>query len=158
MDIREVFDQLRNYHTKNVKPFEKLPEVIEAAIQIIEHALPAARTELDRLTHRLEELRASIPNVETAVAEAKARVKMATDEADAAEHASHERIGVAERLASAREISLVRDFEHKGATLERESTTRRDVLTAEITALETRKTELDQALAALEAHFSRRPT
>jgi len=65
MDIREIFDQLRTYYTKNVKPFEKLPEVIEAAVQVIEHELPAAQKELARLTDELAALRqATGPDVD----------------------------------------------------------------------------------------------
>ena len=157
MDIREVFDQLRTYHTKNVKPFEKLPEVIETAIQIIEHDLPAAQHAVTALTEELAALRAQHPDVQAAVAAARARVQTAEATADAAERTSGEKIRAADRLAQAREIELVRDFEHKGATLERTFNERRDVLTAEIAALEARKTELDQALAALETHFARRP-
>ena len=153
MDIREIFDQLRTYHTKNVKPFEKLPEVIDAAIQVIEHDLPAAKRELEHLTTFVQELRASVPDVETEVNASKARVDTAQEQAIVAEDESKKRIGVAERLAEAREIQLVREFEHKGATLQREHDTRKEELEIEIMALEAKKAKLDTAIAAVRAQF-----
>jgi chromosome segregation ATPase len=153
MDIREVFDQLRTYYAKNVKPFEKLPEVIEAAIQVIEHELPAARKELDRLSQVLADLRGSIPDVETEVAQAKARVKTAQDDAGAAESSAKERTANAERLFQSRDIELTRSFEHKGATLQRDYETRKEEIETELMALEAKKAKLDQAIAAVKAQF-----
>ena len=155
MDIREVFDQLRTYYTKNVKPFEKLPEVIDAAIQVIEHELPAARKELERLTQGRDALRASMPDVERAVADATARVTTAQEAATAAEAASGQRIARAEQAAGERETGLRRDFEFQAATLEREHTARRTALEEAITGLDAYKKELEDAVAGIEAKFRR---
>lgn len=153
LTIREVLDQLRTYHAKNVKPFEKLPQVIEAAVQIIEHELPAAKRELDNLSEMLMKLRAETPDVEAAASASKERVQQANEAAVAAEREAQGRIGTAERAAAAREVQLTREWEHKGATLEREYTARADTLSNEIIALETKKAALDQAIAALRAKF-----
>ena len=158
LTLREALDLVRSYHTRIVRPFEKLGEVLETAFQTIEHDWPAAQQAVDRLTTELATLRAQHPDVAAAVKDAQTRVEAAHAEADAAERTSLERIQTAERLAEARETSLVRDFEHKGATLQRDFEARRDLLTAEISTLEAKKRDLDQALLALETHFTRRPT
>ena len=154
MDIREVFDQLRTYYTKNVKPFEHLPEVIEAAIQVIEHDLPAARKELEGLSTFVRDLRASVPDVETEVAAAKGRVQAALDEAALVEQRCQERVTVAQQAAESQTTQLTRDFEHKGATLERDYTTRRAAIEQEILVLEKTKRDLEIDLAALKAKFA----
>ena len=158
--IREVQDQVRTllgqaqaWYGRNIEPFEKLPEALDAAARILEQEVPAGRLELDRLTGDLAALRASMPDVQANVAQAQARVRVALEAAVAAEQASADRIIHADRLADARETELTRAFEFRGATLEREAAARREALTAEIAALEAKKTALDQAIAALRAKF-----
>ena len=158
--IREVQDQVRTllgqaqaWYGRNIEPFEKLPEALDAAARILEQDVPAGRLELDHLTGELAALRASMPDVQADVAQAQARVRAALEAAVAAEQASADRIIHANRLADARETELTRAFEFRGATLEREAAARREALTAEIAALEAKKTALDQAIAALRAKF-----
>lgn len=153
LTIREVLDQLRTYYAKQVKPFEKLPQVIEAAVQIIEMDLPAARRELSGVMEQLTVLRASKPDVEIEVATAQARVKTAQDEAAMAEREAQRRINAAAQMVEIRETRLTRDFDEKQAGQEREFTHRREALTAEITALEAKKTALEEAIAAVRAKF-----
>lgn len=153
LNIREVLDALRSYHAKNVKPFLELPRVIEGALQIIEHDLPAARRELAQLTDRVAAVRAEIPNVEAVAAEAKARVMAVQRQATEAETAAHNTIQRAEMRARDHEALTLRTAEALSARMEEEFNTRKAALTTELTALETKKTALDEAIAAVRAKF-----
>ena len=159
--IREVQDQVRNllgqaqaWYGRNIEPFEKLPEALDAAARILEQDLPAGIAELDRLTAQMAGLRASMPDVQADVTAAQARVRAAREEAEAAEQASHERIRQAHGLADARETELTRVFEFKGATLEREAAVRRETLAQDLARLEQQKQDLEAAITALKAKFA----
>ena len=159
--IREVQDQVRNllgqaqaWYGRNIEPFEKLPEALDAAARILEQDLPAGIVELDRLTAQMAALQASMPDVQADVSQAQARVRVALEAAVAAEQASTDRIVHANRLADARETELTRAFEFKGATLERDAAARRETLGQEIAHLEQQKRELEAAITALKAKFA----
>ena len=159
--IREVQDQVRNllgqaqaWYGRNIEPFEKLPEALDAAARILEQDLPAGIAELDRLTAQMAGLRASMPDVQADVSQAQARVRVALEEAVAAEEASTDRIVHANRLADARETELTRAFEFRGATLEREATARRETLAQDLARLEQQKRDLEAAITALKSKFA----
>ena len=159
--IREVQDQVRTllgqaqaWYGRNIEPFEKLPEALDAAARILEQDVPAGRVEVDRLTEQLAALRASMPDVQADVSQAQARVRVALEAAVAAEEASTDRIVHANRLADARETELTRAFEFRGATLEREAAVRRETLEQDLARLEQQKRDLEAAITALKAKFA----
>lgn len=155
LTIREILDQLRNYHAKQVKPFEKLPQVIEAAVQIIEHDLPAAKRELENLSGFIAKLRDETPDVEAEARAAQVRVTVSQKEAAAAEDAARTRIAEADTRAQDRETMFTREDQARRLELETDYNERVSTMADDIKRLTAQRDALTEEVAALRQKFSR---
>ena len=153
LTLREIFDLFRSFHARQVKPFEKMPEALEGAIQVIEHDLPAAQRDLETVQAQLIGFQAELPDVHAALMAAKARVaeieRQTGQQIEEAESHARERRAALHR----EEAALMAEVKARGEALEDKHDARRITLTEEITALEAKKAALDQAIAAVRAKF-----
>ena len=153
LTIREAIDHLRAYHGRVVKPFERLAHVLDTAQQTIEHDLPAAQAEVERLTAVIVKLHEELPNVEAVSQAAAARIQKSEQAAQDAERESVARIEAATReiaqWVGGAETAARERLERLNSAFE----ARREALNAEIGALSTKKAELEEAIQAMRAKF-----
>ena len=148
LSLRECIDHLRAYHGRVVKPFEKLPQILDAAVEIIEQRLPAAHIELRELTRIIGELKTELPTLEQEVTAARTRATVAIKDAQEAEGAAGRAGAETDARARERNIALVKQFEAKSAALEAEYHAAAGALAEEIRQLEQTRDRLAQEVAA----------
>ena len=152
MDINETLDQLRTFHTRIVKPFEHLGQVLQDAQKILATDLPAAKRQLeDFAAQRIKaEREATEAKAAAAAAQADARavekqcgerVKAATAKVREAENKAMEASAAMQVFAQEERTHAEASVrQHKGALLTEiaDLTKTRDALQAELTALRAR--------------------
>jgi hypothetical protein len=148
LTLAEALDQIQNWYTKTVKPFEHLRDVMARAKQTLEIDLPQAE-------RRLAEIQRGITNAETVSAAALARAteietdatrRVAAAQAAFGKAESDARAAQAEAAAEAgRAVTILRD---QRVELERDYTRRAQELGG---ALATKTRELQTVTAAVES-------
>ena len=159
--IREVQDQVRNlltqthaWITRNVEPFEKLPEALDAAARILEQDLPAAKQEVEGLTRFIQELRAEVPILEAQAAAARTRTATLVQQAQDAQRDAERTIVSAMARAKDEQEALASFAEQERLRREREAAEHRAQLHAELDTLAAQKTRMEAEIEALRKKFA----
>lgn len=153
MDFNTARDHARTYLTHNVKPFIKLEEVLDAAVeasQVVHDAetrLAALGQEEHDIRNRLQVLGDALVTREAEVEEARQRSEGLIVDLERsmreATQAAQEVIRGAEESAAA-----------KRATLEADYATRKTLLHAELESLEARRNAVNQVVVAMKAKMA----
>lgn len=153
LTLREALDHWRTYETKFIRPLANLGELLQAALQTIEHDLPAAQRELAAITKRIDDRRAEMPKVEAARVEAARQVDAAQAAGQHAQQLIQKELQGVEIQAHTRQDALVA----AAAIMEQTAAARQAELETTIHALEQRRDAIQADLVRLEAHFLTRP-
>ena len=153
LTLDECLDLLRSLHGRMVKPFEKLPQMVESAADILKRQLPAAKKELENLTRSISDLKAEMPTLERDTEAARQRATVAIKDAQEAEGAARSAMAETESRAQDRDVALTKQFDDKRNALEAEYAAAVDTLGAEIEGLERKKAELEREVAVVREKF-----
>lgn len=160
MTFGEALDQIRSFQTRFVRPFEKLAEVMETAIEV-DAALAERQRELASVLGQIAETEGVLKELSEAVL----ITQRAADQAEAAAHLRQEEAERAERHASDWIADLLRREAEQTEAFERRAAEQQDALKAQyaelhrmlehdISHLISTKRELEAALAELREKFS----
>ena len=153
MDTATALDHARSFYARVVKPFERLPEILEAAVNAetlvrdAEGRLTALAQEEHAARNRLQSLSLQLPLLEADVDEARRHTTTTLDaltrQMTEATQAAQEVIRTAEESAAARLAQLEADY-----------AAREEALIGEVDALLLQKTKLADAIQAMQAQVA----
>ena len=163
MTFGEALDQIRVFHARFVKPFEKLEQVMAVATDV-RARLPAAQRDLDELGRSIASQTAALAALDLTVVQAKkdadeqeAAARARQTEAARAETQAAQKLRAMEESSNerARELytAITAEADRKKSALEHDYHDRKKEWDATIAGLVAKKNELDTAIAALKAKF-----
>ena len=153
MDTATALDHARGFYARVVKPFERLPEILEAAVNAenlvreAERRLTALGAEEHSARNRLQSLSLQLPLLEADVDEAR---RHTTTTLDALTRQMTEATQAAQEVIRTAEVSAAA----KLAQLEADYAAREEALIGEVDALLLQKTKLADAIQAMQAQVA----